>query len=51
MPNPLPTNDAHVASGTLNKSIGIYMGDLIPGAILQSMVSASVSCFLWLVKG
>ncbi len=27
------------------------MGDLILGAILQYMVSASFSCFLWSVKG
>ncbi len=32
-------------------AIRIYMGDLILGAILQYMVSASVSCFLWSVKG
>ncbi len=35
--------------------MGIYMGDLILGAILQYMymymVSASFSCFLWSVKG
>ncbi len=31
--------------------MGIYMGDLILGVILQYMVSASFSCFLWLVKG
>ncbi len=26
--NPLPTNEVHVASWTLRKPIGIYMGDL-----------------------
>ncbi len=31
--------------------IGIYVGDLILGVILQYMVSTSFSCFLWLVKG
>ncbi len=30
--------------------MGIYMGDLILSAILQYMVSASFSCFLWLVR-
>ncbi len=49
--NPLPTNDALVASWTLHKPIGIYMGDLVLGVILQYMVSASFSSFLWLVKG
>ncbi len=30
--------------------MGIYMGDLTLGTILHCMVSASFSCFLWLVK-
>ncbi len=34
-----------------NKPIRIFMGALILGVILQYMVSASLSCFLWLVKG
>ncbi len=42
--NPLPTNDAHVASWTLHKSIGIHMGDLILDVIFQFM-HASFSCF------
>ncbi len=47
----LPTNDAHVASWILHKPIGIYMGDLILGVVLQCLVSASFSCLSWLVKG
>ncbi len=35
----------------LSIPIGIYMGDFILGVILQYMFSASVCCFLWLVKG
>ncbi len=42
---------SHVVSCTLHKLIGIDMGDLILGAILQYMVSVSFSCFLWSVKG
>ncbi len=38
--NPLPTNGAHVASWTLRKPIGIYMGDLILGVIFQYMLLA-----------
>ncbi len=45
--NPLPTNDAMYVM----VSIGIYIGELILGVILQYMVSASFSCFLWSVTG
>ncbi len=31
--------------------MGIYMEDLILGAVLQYMVYAYFSSFLWLVKG
>ncbi len=48
--NPLPT-DASWPLWTLHKLMGIYMGVLILDAILQYAVSASFSCFLWLVKG
>ncbi len=56
MVNPLPTNDAPMRHDLCELSIiyklmGIYMGGLILGAILQYMVSASFSCFLWSVKG
>ncbi len=40
--NPSTTNDAHV-SWSLHKPIGIYMGDLILGAILEL---AHGFCFL-----
>ncbi len=48
--NPLPANGAHVVSWTFHKPIGIYMGDLMLGVMLQYVVSASFSCFLRLVK-
>ncbi len=48
--DPLPTNDTRVTSWTLHKPIGLYMGDLIVGIILQYMFSASYSCFLWLIN-
>ncbi len=48
--NPLPTNDAHMCHGISISHKNLY-GDLILGAILQYMVSASVSCFLRSVKG
>ncbi len=44
--DPLPTNDTD-ASWSLHKLMVIYMGDSILGAILQYMVSASFSCFLY----
>ncbi len=34
-----------------HKLIGISMGDLVLSVILQHVVSASFSCFLWSVKG
>ncbi len=33
------------------RQMEIYMEDIILGAILQYMVYASFSCYLWLVKG
>ncbi len=48
--NPLPTNDAPMRHG-LSISLWEFMRNLILGAILQYMVSATSSCFLWLVKG
>ncbi len=41
----------HVTSWILHNPIEICMKDLILGGILQYTVSASFSCFLWLVKG
>ncbi len=43
--------DASWPLWTLHKLMGIYMGGLILGVILQYMISASFSCFLWSVKG
>ncbi len=50
--NPLPTNDAPMRHDLCELSISLWefiWGIL--GTILQYMVSASVSCFLWSVKG
>ncbi len=41
----------HICVMVSPQAIRICMGDLILGVILQYMVSASFSCFLWLVKG
>ncbi len=48
--NPLTTNDAPMRHG-LSISHKNLHGGLILGVILQYMVSASFSCFLWSVKG
>ncbi len=51
--NPLPTNDAPIRHDLCELSISLWefiYGGLILGAILQYMVSASFSCFLWSVK-
>ncbi len=52
--NPLPTNDAPMRHDLSELSISLWefiWGGLILDAILQYMVSAYFSCFLWSVKG
>ncbi len=52
--NPLPTNDASMRHDLSELSISLWefiWGGLILSAILQYMVSAYFSCFLWLIKG
>ncbi len=53
--NPLPTNDAPMRHDLSELSISLWEFmwgiKIILGAILQYMVSAYFSCFLWSVKG
>ncbi len=54
MVNPLPTNDAPMRHDLCELFISLWefiWGGLILGVILQYMVFAAFSCFLWLVKG
>ncbi len=49
--NPLPSNDAHMRHGISISHKNLYGEFKTVHAILQYMLSASFSCFLWLVKG